>query len=243
MRKLGFWCVVLALQVGCAFANEVVKLAIGEWVPFTSEADPKSKLLEKVVSEAFKLEGMEVQYDYFPWKRSYLTVEKGEHDGTFPWNRTEERDRNFVLHKQSLVKDDSVYFHLKTTAFKWDVIEDLRQYRVGSTLGYRNEATYKEKGIPFESVATEELNFKKMLLGRVDVYGTSKIVGYATINKLFTPQEAKLFTHHPKPYSGGEYFILFSKVNEARSKTLADKFDAGLKKLKASGGYDRIFAH
>lgn len=242
MSKFAIWSLALALHASCASANDVVKLAIGEWVPFTSETDPKSKLLERVVVEAFKLEGLGVQYDYFPWKRSYMNVEKGDFDGTFPWNRTDERDRNFVLHKLSLFRDESVHFHLKSTRFEWDTLEDLKQYRVGSTIGYRNETTYKERGIPFESVSTEELNYKKILAGRIDVYGTSKTVGYATINKLFANQEAKLFTHHPKPYSMGEYYILFSKTNEARSKMLADKFDAGLKKLKASGAYDKLLA-
>lgn len=240
MEKTILGLLLAGASLTSTFAADVVKLAIGEWVPYTSELDPQSKMLERVVTEAYRLEGVAVHYDYFPWKRSYLKVQHGEYDGTFPWNRTEERDREFLIHKTALTRDESVYFHLKTTPFDWNVVEDLRRYKVGTTLGYRNENLYKEMGVPFESVATEDLNFKKMLLGRIDVYGTSKVVGYATLKQLFSPEEVKLFTHHHKPYNVGEFYILFSRVNETRSRALAEKFESGLKKLKASGAYEKL---
>ena len=137
--------------------------------------------------------------------------------------------------------DDNVFFHLKSKAFDWKSIEDLKKYKVGVTLGYKQEKIYKDKGITAELVPSEEMNFKKMVAGRIDVYETSKEVGYATIAKTLTPDEAKLFTHHPKPIEQNDYFILFSKKTP-NGKAMADKFDAGLKKLKASGAYAKIFA-
>lgn len=220
---------------------ETVRLAIGDWDPYTSPTNPKGKLLEKVVTEAFKLEGVDVKYDYFPWKRSYSNVEAGEYDGTFPWNRNAERESLFHIHKTSLIKDDSVYFHLKSKPFDWKSLEDLKQYKVGVTIGYKEEKIYKDNGIKADPVPTEEFNFKKMLSGRIDVYMTSKVVGYSTINKLFTPQEASLFTNHPTPVEQGEFYILFSKKT-TNGKVLADKFDAGMKKLKDSGAYKKILA-
>lgn len=77
------------------------------------------------------------------------------------------------------------------------------------------------------------------VLGRIDVYQTSKNVGYATIAKQFTPAEARRFTHHPKVVEQSEYYILFSKKTP-HGQALARRFDAGMVKLKQSGAYDRI---
>jgi polar amino acid transport system substrate-binding protein len=56
-------------------------------------------------------------------------------------------------------------------------------------------------------VPSEEMNFKKIVAGRIDTYDTSKEVGYATIAKTLSPEEAKLITHHAKPVEQTEYFM------------------------------------
>ena len=211
-----FFC--LAICQSSAFAADVVNMAIGEWAPFTSEKDPKGKLTEKVVTEAYKLEGVDVKFSYFPWKRSSTMVEEGASDASFPWNRTDAREAIYIYHKVPVLADDGVYFHLK-----------------GKPFGY------KDLGIPADAAPSEEMNFKKMLAGRIDVYQTSKTVGWATINKHFTPEEAKQFTTHPKNVAVDDYFVIFSKKNP-NSKALADKLDSGMKKLKASGAYDKIMS-
>ncbi|MBF0224935.1 MAG: transporter substrate-binding domain-containing protein [Desulfobacterales bacterium] len=241
MKKLVFFFLLATMIFSNAFANEVVKLAIGDWEPYTSQTDAKGKLLEKVVTEAFKLEGIDAQYDYFPWKRSYQYAEEGKHDGTFPWNKTEERDKVFYIHKISLFKDEGVFFHLKSKQFDWNTLEDLKKYKVGVTIGFKQEQIYKDNGITADAAPTEDLTFKKMLLGRIDIYQTSKVVGYVTINKIFSSEEAKLFTNHPKPVEVNEYYILFSRKTP-NGQHFSEKLDSGLKKLKDSGAYDKILA-
>jgi len=240
MKKTAILFLVSAIIMPAAvFASDVAKFALGEWAPYTSEYEANAKFLEEIVAEAFKLEGIAVKYDYFPWKRSYVYVKQGKYDGTFPWNTTPEREIDFHINKIPLFQDDSVYFHLKNNPFDWNTIEDLKNYKVGVTIGYKQDAYYKEKGVSAEIVANEEQNFLKILAGRIDVYQTSKLAGYATINRLFSPADASKFTHHPRAPETDIYYILFSK-NRPGDRELADKFDSGFKKLKASGEYDRI---
>lgn len=238
MKKTALLLFLLAISYN-AFANETVRFAIGEWAPYTSATDANGRLLEKVVAESFKLEGIDVKFEYFPWKRSYALAESGKFDGTFPWAMTEEHIKHFYFHKISLIEDDGVFFHLKSLPFDWETLDDLKKYSVGVTIGYKEEGFYKENGINAQAVPAEDLNFKKMLAGRIDTYQTSKIVGYATIRKIFTAEEARLFTNHPKPAVKNEFYILFSKKTP-NGQNLADRFDAGLKKLKESGAYDNI---
>lgn len=234
-----FGLALLSTWEACATTH--IRLAVGEWAPYTSQEDAQGKLLEEVTSRAFELEGITVEYAYFPWKRSYVLALNGEMDGTLPWNNSAERSQQFHVPMTSLVKDENVFFHLKSTPFDWNRLEDIRNYRVGVTIGYQEEAAYKAAGIRADAVSSEELNFKKMRLGRIDVYQTSKQVGYVTLAKIFTPAELSLFTHHPKVVYESEFFVLFSRKT-ARGKYLAERFDAGLRKLKASGEYDRILA-
>lgn len=230
---------LLLLLPHSVFANETVRFAIGEWAPYTSSTDASERVLEDIVRESFKMEGVNVKYEYFPWKRSYSLVESGDFDGTFPWAMTEEHKNNFYMNKIYLIKDDGVFFHLKNFPFDWKTLEDLKKYSVGVTIGYKEEKIYKENGIIAQSVPTEDLNFKKLLAGRIDIYQTSKVVGYSTINKIFANEDANKFTHHHKPAVENEFYILFSKKT-SNGQTLADRFDAGLKKLKESGAYDII---
>lgn len=238
MIKAALFFLLLSLPAS-AFATETVRFAIGEWAPYTSSTDPHGRMLEIVVEEAFKLQGIEVEFEYFPWKRSYSLAESGIFDGTFPWVNTEEHKKDFFIHKECLIKDQGVFFHLKSVLFDWKTLDDLKKYSVGVTIGYKEEKIYIESGINAQAVPSEELNFKKMLAGRIDVYQTSKTVGHATINKIFTAEEALLFTNHPVPAVENEFYILFSKKT-SNGQYLADRFDAGLKKLKESGRYDSI---
>ena len=241
MKKHILSLAIAAAAFSSVCAAEVINQAIGEWPPFTSEKDAKGKLLEKVVTEAFKLEGIEVKYGYYPWKRSAAMVEEGQADGSFPWSKIPEREKLFQSATSPVMTDESVYFHPKSVAFDWNSLDDLKKYKVGATIGYKHETVYKNKGIAAESVPSEDTNFKKLAAGRLDVYETSKEVGYALIAKTLTPDEAKLITHHAKASEQNDYFIFFSRKNP-NAKALADKFDSGLKKLKASGAYAKIFA-
>lgn len=241
MHKLISAVLSLIFLVSMSVRAETVTFAIGDWEPFTSAKDPKSKLTEKVVIEALKLEGLDASFAYFPWKRASTLLEEGGFDGSFPWGLTDDRAKLFHYTTTTVLKDESVYFHLKTTKFDWNTIQDLKKYKVGVTIGFSNEKLYKDLGIPADAVVLEDLNFKKMLVGRLDVYDTSKSVGLALIAKLFTPEEAKLFTYHSKIISNHEYYGIFSKVSP-KGKLYADKLESGLKKLKASGAYDKIMS-
>lgn len=218
---------------------KTVHFAIGDWEPLTSSNHPEKRALERVVREAYALVGIDVEFSYYPWSRSALMVERGQADGTFPWNLTLERREKFLSHQVSLLISPSVFFYIKGTAFDWQTLDDLKHYRVGVTQGYKEETIYRERGIAAEVVPNEDSNFRKLLLGRIDVYMTTQIVGYEMIGNLFTPEERARFTHHPKVASTSEFFVLFTRQRNT-SVEYARLLDEGLRKLHASGAFRRI---
>ena len=167
MKNMFIIFILLIFASVVSFGNDTVKLAIGEWAPYTSEKDPKGKIAEAIVIEAFKLENIDVEFEYFPWKRSYAYVKSGKSVGTFPWYSSEERREDFIINKEAVVKANSYFFHLKSTDFNWETYEDLKKYRVGVTLGYIDAQELPKVGVPVEIATKDELNFKKLLIGRI----------------------------------------------------------------------------
>ena len=225
-------------------ANETITLAIGEWAPYTSEKNQKGKIAEVLVTEAFKLVGIGVKFQYFPWKRSYVSAQKGVLTGTFPWLKTDKRASEIIYTKEPLIESRYVFFHMKSLNFKWESDEDLKKYNFGGTIGYKEIEFLESRGIKVQKVVKEEFNLKKMLVGRIDVAPFDFLVGYHTINTLFPPAQAALFTNHPRDIfgAGAENMYLLISKNITNGQEIADKFDTGLRKLKESGRYDTIIA-
>lgn len=239
MKKL---LIVLSIYL-CSFSvysEESVRLAIGEWSPFTSAKNPKGKIAEIVVEEAFKLSGYKVIFSYHPWKRSYELVKEGSADGTFPWYMSDRRKNDFFIANEPIMKEKEVFFHLKSTDFQWKTFDDLKKYRIGGTIGYSHVMQLKEQGVDVDVVASDDINLKKLLAGRIDAAPIGFMVGYDIINRLFSREKADLFTNNPHPLREAEMYGLFSK-NSQNGKRYADALSRGISQLKATGRYDEIF--
>ncbi|MCP3924766.1 MAG: amino acid ABC transporter substrate-binding protein [Desulfobacterales bacterium] len=231
-------CIFFTLDI---YANDSVTLAIGEWAPYTSKIDPNGKVAEKIITEAFKFVNVDVVYEYYPWKRSLILTKIGKKTGTFPWYKTKERDKEFIYSKLPVIEINNVFFHLKTVNFNWENIEDLKKYKIGDTLGNASVKIFSKKKIKIDIVPKSELNFRKVLIGRIDACIEEYVVGFSMIKKELGSDKKKLFTIHPKPFVKKGGFLLFSKKIPNVNKIKA-KFDKGFKRLKDSGGYDKIYA-
>ncbi len=234
-----FFLLIITFNI---YSDETITLAIGDWEPYTSSRDENGKIAEKIVLEAFKLVNIDVTFEYFPWQRSMVYVKEGVYPATFPWYKTEERELHFYINTEPIITVRTVFFHLKSLNFDWNDYDDLFNYRIGGTIGYAQTKLLEEFGLPIDYVGLEDLNYKKLLGGRIDLYPNSMLVGYSQIALIFNDSEATLFTHHPKSIiEDFDMYMLFSKKN-TDSEELAAKFDKGLRELKASGRYDEILA-
>ena len=61
-----------------ATAPPRVRLANGEWPPYTSLNLPNLGCDSQVVTEAFALEGIGVEYDFFPWARGTCLLQSSD---------------------------------------------------------------------------------------------------------------------------------------------------------------------
>lgn len=223
--------------IPCVRAAEIVRLTNGEWPPYLSEHFKYFGLASRIVTEAFALEGVKVEYGFFPWPRAYKLAEVGDWDGTVVWRSSDERAEKFFI-SDEVVPDKVVFFHLKRNAFDWKAMADLKGVQIGATTSYdygsafaAAETTHQ---IDVKRVYSDEINLSKLLAGRIQVFPINVDVGYHMLRLNFKEEEVALFTHHPRPVTEEPLRLLLSK-KVAGNEQLMAVFNRGLKRLRESG--------
>lgn len=223
-------------------AGESIKLAVGEWPPYFSEEFKYGGFGAKVCTEAFALAGIEATYEQMPWKRAYENTRLGKYAASPGWRRTTERKQLFYF-SAPIFPTRSVFFHRKSIPFEWSKLEDLKDKKIGITLGY----SYIPKLQPIVDMGhgrldiapTDEINMLKLAAGRIDVFPCSQAVGYYILRTKILPGAADFVTNHPKAVEEGSVYLMVSKKIE-NGRMIIAKFNEGLNKLKTSGRYDQL---
>jgi polar amino acid transport system substrate-binding protein len=218
-----------------------ILLTSGEWPPFYSASLPGGGFANRVIRESFALEGVSVDILFLPWRRALAMADHGPPVGSAGWLPMEEREKRFLF-SDPVFTSDRVFFHRKDVPFDWRGLEDVRDLRVGITLGSAEEFPFREilaQGKGKVDVAVSYAAGMKMLIaGRVDVYACNKAVGlFILINRI--QADADLVVYNPRPiFTETNHLILSRRLPYAEA--LMDRFNRGLRKLRESGRYDQI---
>jgi polar amino acid transport system substrate-binding protein len=231
------FCILVPLLCATAIKAETITITNGHWPPYQSQELKYYGFVSLMVSEAFALEGVDVDFQFRPWKRAFEEARNGTAHASMVWSYTPERDEHFLF-SDVLIVSDAVLFHLKSLPFDWAKNSDLDKYRIGGTLGYRY-AIEDWPGLQIERVPTDQQNFAKLVAGRIQLFPSDLYAGYALINQEFTAKDREKITHHPRPYDRTPYSVIFSKKRPENIELLK-KFNRGLASLKSSGRYDAI---
>jgi len=248
MKKylLRIWVVVLFFIASATngFAEKNMRIATGEWDPYISKDLKYFGIVGRIVTEAFKLEGVNVEYGFFPWARAMDLTKSGEWDGSAVWVYNTERAKDFLF-SDTVIAGKAVYFKLKSYPFDWETIDDLKGIHIGATIEYSYgkifDSADKSGKIIVQRAPSDVINFKKLLAGRIKIFPNNLEVGYSLLNKNFSQKEIQLITHHPKYYQVSEYHFIILK-NSERGKGFLKLFSKGLKRLKESGKYEQFLA-
>lgn len=230
------------LLSGAAAAKNVIKLGSGEWAPYQGKDLPHRGFASRIVTKAFEKVGVKVEYGYYPWARSLEFARDGTVNGTFLWSHKKEREKDF-WYSDEVIAVNYVFFHMKSQKFSWQKVEDLKGYRIGTTEKYTYGESFdnavKAGILKVSTVPKDELNFKKLFAGRIQVFPNEMDAGYKLIKKHFSAEDARKFTHHDQPVRRAPHYILFSK-KDPKNKEYRDLFNKGLKQLRASGEFKRF---
>ncbi|MCX4027535.1 transporter substrate-binding domain-containing protein [Endozoicomonas sp. SM1973] len=238
--QLYFYLLISFLSINFVYAASqlTVRLTNGEWLPFQSANLKHFGVASHIVTEAFANENVKVEYVFMPWKRAYIEAKEGRFDGSLIWSPDSEREKDFFF-SDIIVHGKSVIFHLKSTSFDWKEYSDFINLKVGGVIGYKYQFE-SINDIKIERAYSEIAIFKMLLNKRVDILPSDLDAGYAILYSNYSDDEVNKVTHHPRPYNTTTYHLILSKKIK-QNENLIKLFNAGLKKLKASGKYNTYF--
>lgn len=228
------------------FSQEKIRVGIGEWAPYTSSELKHNGIVSHIISESFALEGIKVEFNFNPWKRTMQLTKEADLDATAIWRYKETWAQDF-LYSDSVIETGHVFFHRKDNHFNWSKYTDLTGVSMSGVNGffYNKELddAIKSGQIKMHRVKEEVQGLKMVLRGHIDVFPIVEEAGYYLLSKEFNKDEINQLTHHSKsltPKNERPMYVLFTKRSE-KSAYLLKKFNSGLKKLKESGKYNLFF--
>lgn len=241
------WIALLAmLLTATGNASELQKpvtlrITNGEWPPYLSVELPHNGIASRIVSDAFARQGIQVQYGFFPWNRAFQLARRGAWHGTAVWLSSPERERDFYL-SDPVVEARYVFFHLADTAFDWQTIDDLAQWRLGGTLEYHYGEAFQQAErdgkLRIERVASDEQNFARLLARRIDVFPMDEAVGNTLLRKNFSARDQARIHVHPLPLRVDALRLLLSRKQPENAEYMR-RFNLGLKDLRDNGSIRR----
>ncbi|MEL7401395.1 MAG: hypothetical protein AAFN68_12600, partial [Pseudomonadota bacterium] len=93
------------------WAAESIVITSGEWAPYISQKLPHYGITSRIVTEAFKQQNIETQYQFYPWNRSLNSARGGEVNATLGWAKTEEREQDFWFSSEPISIEQTVFFN------------------------------------------------------------------------------------------------------------------------------------
>lgn len=231
---------VLLLISSSASAQEKIRIATGEWAPYTSEFIDGYGFFAEIVTAVFKEMGMEADYEFHPWTRCETLLKKGEVFAAMPYVITEERKKAYDFSNVVAVSTGR-FFYLKSrfpAEVSWNQFADLKPYKIGGVLGYWYEKQFVEGKFAVEFIQSEEEIMKRLQAGRVDFVPMDELVGWQLIKKI-APSHVADFDTLKKPTNTSELHLMISK-SYPNSDEIREKFNVALRAIKKNGIYAEI---
>ncbi|PXX35353.1 substrate-binding periplasmic protein [Undibacterium pigrum] len=249
MKKTWTSLFALALLIlhGLALAQkpepQLLKIATGELPPYATESRADKGIALSIVRRAFELEGYRVEFTFLPWSRALAESRAGKWDGTAYWGHKPEHDASFFL-SDNVITEQWVFVYRNALDFKWQQLTDLRPYRIAMIQDYTytpeiwamaNKAELKVEKLPNDMAA-----LRLLLLKRVDVAPMERNVTCDLLARNFSPGDAAQLSAHPKLMTDSFTTHLMMSRGLPSSAGRVAAFNAGLKKLRASGEYQKL---
>jgi polar amino acid transport system substrate-binding protein len=241
-------CLLMMIMMPAAAQKSplpVLRIATGELPPYATETRADQGIALSIVRRAFELEGFQTEFTFLPWSRALAESRLGKWDGTAYWGHKPEHDARFFL-SDNVMTEQWVFVYRNALDFNWHQLSDLRPYRLAMIQDYTYTpeiwAMANKGELKIDKLPNDLAALRMLLLKRVDVSPMERNVACDILSRNFTPAEAAQLSAHPKLMT--ESFTTHLMMPRVLSESAArvNSFNAGLKKLRASGEYARLLA-
>ncbi|MCG7534751.1 transporter substrate-binding domain-containing protein [Pseudoalteromonas sp. OOF1S-7] len=238
------WTLFLLMLFGWTLVHATVpiRIATGEYPPFTGSQLVDDGFVNHLIRQALAREGLEAEFVYLPWKRSFQAAQQGQYDMASYWVCEHEYQQHFYCSDELYRGQLLLYFRADTPLPQWQTIDDLKPYRIGAILGYEYVPEFRkamEAGdLDVIMVSNDRLNLNMLLNDRVDLILLSDIAMQSLLIEHFPSLHVDKIRAHPIPFLEYRAHVLLPKSLKG-SAALRTRFNAGLETLKASGEFER----
>lgn len=225
--------------------KETIRFASGEFPPYLSNELKHQGLYAKILEDIFADTEMKIEINFFPWNRAMFLVKTGKYEASPMWIKNKEREKEFHF-SVPITFNEKVFFHLKTSNFEWDKIEDIKKYQIAITQNYTYGKTldqWAEKKSPNITIVPEDhVKFKMLIQGRIEAFPMDLETGLYLAKKYLNKEEQKRLTYNKKTLIVEGMRVMFSKKMDAKKRKKAMKIiEDKIQKLKQDGSIDKYF--
>ena len=230
---------VLFTCLSLAAYGEKLRIVTEPWAPYVYEDQGTMRGLDyETTVIVFQRLGVEVQWQFLPWKRCLAMLDQGHADGAVEIFHSQARDAQLLYPSEPLSDVDFVLFYANERPHPAQRLDDLRGLTVGTSPGYMYGAHFSDSALFYrESAPSHEANFGKLLLGRIDLLITDRRVGQHLIKTLGL--EGKV-SQAPLVVSRQPQYLAVRRG--AGLDLLVQRFAAELKRFKQEPGYAALSA-
>jgi polar amino acid transport system substrate-binding protein len=219
--------------------GERLRLVTEPWAPYvTVDGQQASGLDYEMTTIVFKRLGIDVQWQFLPWKRCLLMLEQGEADGVLDILKLPERDELLLYPNEPLSEINWVLFQAKARPHRFERLEDLTGLTIGVSPGYLYSPQFDTSTLFIrEPAPTHEANFGKLARGRIDLLVTERLVGQQMIDKLKLRDE---ISEVPNVIARRDLYLAVRR--NVGMDLLVQRFGAELKRFKREPAYAELVA-
>lgn len=238
-------CSVLALATLSAHAGPPpVALTTGpDYPPYADPQAPGGGLAVRVVRAVFARLGHETTLDWLPWKRGYLLTLSGQYQATFPYVHSEERQREFLYSESILVAQSYLYMRLgdslqpdQPDSFRGRALCVVRGY--ASPLRQRLQAQISSGLTQVHEAPSLQSCVHMLALKRVDAFSALDVQGRAAVREAGLQSQ---ITTAEKPVATLEFALIAPRA-QPDAAAFIERFNAGLRQIRADGSYKRLLS-
>ncbi|WP_456020457.1 substrate-binding periplasmic protein [Pseudomonas protegens] len=222
-----------------AARGEKLRIVTEPWAPYVYEEGGKNLGLDyETTAIVFKRLGIEVEWQFLPWKRCLSMLETGQADGALDIFHSEERDATLLYPSEPLSDVEFVMFYANDRPHPFSKLEELKGLTIGTSPGYLYSPDFRESTLfNREPAPTHEANFGKLVRGRIDLLITDRRVGQHLLDELNIRDQ---ITENPTVISRQSQFLAVRR--NAGMDLLVQRFGAELKRFKREPAYAELSA-
>ncbi|MCK6188983.1 transporter substrate-binding domain-containing protein [Pseudomonas sp. EYE_354] len=219
--------------------GEKLRIVTEPWAPYVYDEQGTMQGLDyEATVIVFQRLGVEVQWQFLPWKRCLAMLEQGHADGVLDIFHNHEREALLLYPSEPLSEVEFVLFYANDRRHPVQHLKDLQGLSVGTSPGYLYGTPFSESSLfTREPAPSHEANFGKLLLGRIDLVITDRRVGQHVIKAMALEDKV---SQAPLVVSRQQQYLAVRRG--AGMDLLVQRFAAELKRFKQEPAYATLSA-